>query len=130
MQQADKKQDKKPEQKKGQRPIRPRPISPNEGKYTPFAAEMNKISAEENRIKEEARKKAEAARAEAEVKKKEAEHRAKFASVFAYADSVKERHPDIPAELLEKIKTSKTGGEAKRLVRDWVIEKDKAAQQA
>lgn len=122
--------EKKPDQKntnKG-REKRPRPPNPTDGKHTPFAAEMNKRLAEEERIKTEARKKREAERAAAEEKRKEAEHRAKHASIFNYADEVKQRHPDIPNDLLEKIKASKTGAEAKRLVKDWAIEKAKASQ--
>lgn len=122
----DKKQDIKD---KKARERRPRPPSPTEGKHKPFEAEMNKRLVEEKRIKEEARQKAEAERSAAELKRKEAEHRAKYASIYNYADSVKQRHPDIPDDLLEKIKASKTGGEAKRLVKEWAIEKEKAAQQ-
>jgi len=102
---------------------------PNEGRHSPFAAEMGKLAAEENKIREEARTKAEAERKEAEIKRKEAEQRLKFASVYAYADEIKNRHPDAPEALLAKIKISKSGGEAKRLVRDWMIEKAKVETQ-
>ena len=96
-----------------------------DGIHKPLQAEMNKIGEEQRKVREEARQKAEVVRLATEEKKREAELREKFAGIYSYSDEIKIRHPDIPSALLAQIKASKTGGEAKRLVKDWLIEKEK-----
>lgn len=62
------------------------------------------------------------------AKKEAAQKRQKFAPIFSYADAAKKNHPEIPPDLMSKIQACTTKGEAKRLVKDFLVAQSQPAR--
>lgn len=97
------------------------------GSHQPFAAEMGRIKEQERQAKEAKRAAEQAARDEVARKEKEAAEEAKFAKVRAIAKEARERHPSLPEGVYDKIRTSESKGEAKRVLREYLIASGQAA---
>ena len=110
----------KKEDKKNRPEKQPRRPNGSDGKHKPLAAEMDKLYEDQRKAKDEARKKADEERQAQKQREKEAAERAKHASVYASADEVKVRHPNIPEDLLKKIREGETCGAGKKLLKAWL----------
>jgi superfamily I DNA and/or RNA helicase len=92
----------------------------DEGIHKPLALDMKKLQNEEQQKRQG--EKAAAKKSKEEEKKKEAEKKEQdqFGKIYSYADQVKSRHTGLSDDLYKKIRSSKTKGEAKRILREYL----------
>jgi hypothetical protein len=114
--------DKTEKQAKPEKKIQPK--AKDEGIHQPLAADMKKLQSDQQQKRQE--EKTAAHKAKADDRKKEAEKKAEkkeqdqFGKIYAYSDEVKKRHPNLPDDLYKKIHSSKTKGEGKKLLREYL----------
>jgi len=96
------------------------------GNHRPFQAEMQKIQDEERRVKEAAKVEHQKKKEDEKRKAQQAEQAAKYGDIWKYADEKKTQH-DLPEDFYQKLKAAPNKGAAKKLVRDFLQERDRLA---
>ena len=94
---------------------------PEAGQHRPLLAGLQQFIDADKKEKEESRAKVQQDREAHLAKEKKAKDDQEHAEMYGYADEVKTRHPHLPADIYNKIRTAETRGEAKRLVREYLV---------
>lgn len=111
-----------PAEKHTQKKRNPKPPpAPTSGQHKPFAHLANAEKKAAIEAKEAAKKSAAEKKESEKAAAKKAAEDAKFGAVRKYAAEAKKRHPKLPDDIYNNVWNSKTKGEAKRIVRDYLI---------